>query len=101
MKKLMKPFWALARPLRTAIRVRLEEVITSATAKALETSEPARRLAEEVSLVLDAVVSEQIRLREQVEALEAQVHTLLEARFEPASTLIESRRIVRESSRCR
>jgi hypothetical protein len=89
MKRLLKPLWNLARPLRSALAGRLDAVVYAATVRALETSEPARRMTEEVSLVLDAVVAEQVRLREQVESLEDEIRALLAARGEDSWLLTE------------
>jgi hypothetical protein len=91
MKKLLKPLWNLARPLRSALAARLDAVVFAATARALETSDPARRLADEVSLVLDALVAEQLRLREQVESLESEVRARLCGQREVTGVFIDER----------
>jgi hypothetical protein len=79
MKTLLKPFWALARPVRAASAARLDALVFAAAARALEASDPARRVADEVGLVLDAVVAEQLRLQERVESLAGEVRALLDA----------------------
>lgn len=76
MKRLLKPFWK-------RIETRLDAVVYAAAARAVKQSEPNRALADEVSLVLDAVMAEQFRLQSQVEALERLLHASLEARPTP------------------
>jgi hypothetical protein len=71
MKRVLKKAWALTEPVRRPIRKRLETFITGCLARALETSE--------LSLVLDALVAEQFRLQEKIEALQQQLDELVPA----------------------
>jgi hypothetical protein len=79
MKRLLRPLWALTRPVRARLAARLDAVVYAAVARAFERSGPAREVADEVGLVLDAVLAEQVRLREQVEALERRLDEVLTA----------------------
>ena len=76
MKRILRPLWALTRPVRARLAARLDAVVYAAVARAFEQSGPARAVADEVGLVLDAVLAEQLRLREQVEALERKIEEL-------------------------
>lgn len=76
MKRLLKRVWK-------PFEARLDAVVYAAAARAVKQSEPNRALAEEVSLVLDAVMAEQFRLQSQVEELERLLRASLETRETP------------------
>ena len=75
MKRLLRPFWNLSRPLRSRIEAWLDAIIHAAAARALaahdlnEHFETAERQSDEITLVLDAVIAEQFRLQSLVEDL--------------------------------
>jgi hypothetical protein len=69
MKRLAKGLWRMSWPVRRPIQGRVETFLAESLARALERQNPARVVADEVSLVLDAVIAEQFRLREQIEDL--------------------------------
>jgi hypothetical protein len=69
MKRLVKILWRLSWPVRRPFQARLEVFLSGCLARALETQNPARVVADEVNLVLDTVVAEQFRLQEQVDDL--------------------------------
>lgn len=69
MKRLLKSLWRMTSAVRRPISSRLERFIAACVARALEAHNPTREMAEEVGLVLDAVVAEQFRLQEQIEEL--------------------------------
>ena len=67
--RLKQALWRMTLPLRAAVRTRVEGLIAVCLARALETQNPARVVADEVNLVLDTVIAEQFRLQDQVEEL--------------------------------
>jgi hypothetical protein len=69
MKRLVKILWRWTSPVRRPFQTRLEAFLAGCLARALETQNPARVVADEVGLVLDAVVAEQFRLQEQLDDL--------------------------------
>ncbi len=79
MKRMVKAFWSLIGPIRRPIQARVESFLADALARALERQNPARVVADEVNLVLDTVIAEQFRLREQIE----EIRRLLDAHASP------------------
>lgn len=77
LKRLLKPFWRLTRPLRARLAAARNPPPGRVLADHLARAE-AR--ADEVALVLDALVAEQFRLQEQVEGLEHRLRDALAAR---------------------
>ena len=83
MKRLLRPFWNLTRPLRARVEARLDAIVHDAAARALAAHDPppallavlkghfetAERQSDEITLVLDAVIAEQFRLQSLVEDL--------------------------------
>src|SRR5262245_31639994 len=59
MKRLLRTLWRSTAPIHRTVSSRLERFVATCVARALETHNPTRELAEEVGLVLDAVVTEQ------------------------------------------
>lgn len=77
MKRLLKGLWGLTRPIRARVEARVDKIVYDATTRALVDHDPTRALADEVTLVLDAVIAEQFRLQSQVERLEELVREAL------------------------
>jgi hypothetical protein len=73
MKRLLKVLWESTWPLRRPFQRRAEAFLTRCLSQAMEKKDPARARADEVTLVLDAVLTEQFRLQEQIE----EIHRLL------------------------
>jgi hypothetical protein len=69
MKWLLKTLWKKTWPIRRPVSLRLERFIAGCVVRALEAHHPTQVMADEVNLVLEAVVAEQFRLQEQVEEL--------------------------------
>src|SRR3954451_9364165 len=90
--------WLLRFPLRVSHRLRvldrLDQVVLDGATKAikkeleeaLEAYNPPCPMAEEITLVLDAVIAEQFRLQTQVEELTELLREALATRGEPAAT---------------
>ena len=70
MKRSLRALWRLTRPVRRPIQSKLEAFLAGCVARALQSDNPTRALADEVNLVLDAVVAEQFRLQARVEELQ-------------------------------
>ena len=70
MKSFVQALWRGIGPIRRPVQTKLEGFLAGCLARALETQNPARVVADEVSLVLDAVVAEQFRLQEQIDELQ-------------------------------
>jgi hypothetical protein len=101
MKRLLRPFWNLARPLRARLALALDRVVYAAADRALTAHDPRPQLldefrtrfddaerraaaraaeqAEEITLVLDAVVAEQFRLQSQLDDLRRRLDEALTA----------------------
>ena len=70
MKRLAKRLWRMTWPFRRPFQERFESFLADSLARALERQNPAKVVADEVNLVLDAVITEQFRLREQIEQIQ-------------------------------
>ena len=80
MTRLLKALWRLTWPLRAHVDAKIDKLVYAAAARALAAHDPTRPLADEVTLVLDAVIAEQFRLQSQIEELENLVREALAAR---------------------
>jgi hypothetical protein len=76
MKRFVKILWYLTWQVRRPFQTRLEGFLAGCLARALETQNPARVVADEVNLVLDTVVYEQFRLQEQIDELTRRISEL-------------------------
>jgi hypothetical protein len=80
MKRLLKALWKQTWPLRAQVDAKIDKLVYAATGRALEAHDPTQALADDVTLVLDAVLAEQFRLQSQIEELEHLVREALAAR---------------------
>lgn len=74
MKSILKSIWRWTFPARRPIQARIEAFVARCVARALEAHNPTKALADEVNLVLDAVIAEHFRLQARIEELQRVIH---------------------------